>query len=293
MDGESGRNNNTSIVHMDIQTVIEHSKHIPSAPQILPKLQKVLRDENSMIDDIINVIKVDGPLTAQILRISNSALFGGGMPNENLSEAVNRLGYQEIYKVVGSAVAKQTLGRELVAYAMPPGELWERSVVSALMMEIGARHFRTNPDTAYTIGLLHSIGKIVVNNYYIDNGIQVYSGIGGDTLGPEVERQILGFDHAEAGGALLQHWDFSDQVYSPIKVQFSPLEAEQYKRMSCLIHLASWAANWLRADTDIQTIDLGEKMDIVEAIGLTNSDFRELLATAKEKILLIQADLKV
>lgn len=278
---------------MDIKTVIEYSKYIPSAPQILPKLQAVLRDENSMIDDIINVIKVDGPLTAQILRISNSALFGGVTPNENLNEAVNRLGYQEIYKVVGSAVAKQTLGQELEAYGMAPGELWERSVVSALIMEIGARHLRSNPDTAYTIGLLHSIGKLVVNNYYIDNGIQVYSGSGGDALGPELERQILGFDHAQAGGALLQNWDFADHVYAPIEVQFSPLKAQQHKRLSCLIHLASWAANWLKVDTDTDAVDIGNKMDIIEEVGFAETDFRALLASAKEKIAAIQGELKV
>lgn len=279
---------------MDLNTIIAEAKDLPTTPRILPKLQAVLKDENSCMDDIIEVVKVDAPLTAQILRISNSALFGGVSPSQNLNEAVSRLGYQEIYKVVGAAVAKQSLSGSLDVYNLASGELWERSITSAVLMEATARALRIDTDMAYTAGLLHSIGKLVVNNYYLKSGIELVKQEDEEKsfFGPDRERQLFGFDHAEVGAALLQNWEFTESIYSPIQVHLEPLIAPEHKSLACMIHLAAWSSPWLKADTDLAIRDFTSKEDVIGALGLSENDFRDILTETQESLEEVKNSLK-
>ena len=103
---------------MDIDVILLQADKLSPAPQILPKLQAVLRDLNADIGEISALVKFDAALTAQIVRLGNSAFFGMSKPSKSVDEAICRLGMREIYNLVGLIVARQIFGEELRYYGL-------------------------------------------------------------------------------------------------------------------------------------------------------------------------------
>jgi HD-like signal output (HDOD) protein len=268
---------------ISLEQIVEGIVSLPPTPRILPKLQKLLRDPNSSIHDIISLVKIDAPMTAQIVRISNSAYYGAGEAVQSLEEAVNRLGFREVYRVTSVAAAHQVMGEALPLYNMGKGELLEGSVSTAiLMVEIGSRARRMDLDAAYTTGLLHSIGKVVINQYFLKHGLELYGNANGETIDMMWERRLLGFDHAAAGAAILEKWKFPEEILIPVKCQLEPMSAPSHQPWACQLSIARTLAPILRTkDGSVPNLG-GVKIEpeILECAGLDADKLRESLEDA-------------
>jgi len=274
---------------MNLKTVIDSVKNLAPTPQILPKIQKTVRDENSSIDDIGSLIKVDAILTAQIVKVSNSAYFGSSDPCQSLEEAINRIGFHQVLNVVNLVASKLALGKEMPLYHLKSGELWEHSVTcaavsEALMQEVDKTNVESH-NIAYTMGLLHMIGKVVINNYYLDRGFDIYSGDddadeGEETMLPHMEKRILGFDHAEAGAALLKKWNFPKEICAPIEFQFDPGNAPGQQVFTAVLHLASWTKNKINqhGEDDEWLIETDPKL--LQMVGIHPEKFENCVKQA-------------
>jgi HD-like signal output (HDOD) protein len=225
---------------LTLQDLIEQADALSPAVQILPRLIELLHDENSNLYDICNLIKMDPSLVSRVLKLSNSAYFGMASSVVSLENAVNRLGQLEVYKIVALACGRSLLEKDLPAYGIEAAQLWENALGSAITMELLAKEDNTEADVAYTIGLLHNLGKIVINQFY-DTGYEpVYQLIEQESLSqPEAERQIFGFDQAELCAALLESWAFPQAITEPIAHQYRPLSCPIYRQSACQLHL-SW-----------------------------------------------------
>ena len=267
-----------------LEKIVEGVVSLPPTPRILPKLQKLLRDPDSGIHDIISLIKVDAPMTAQIVRLSNSAYYSTGEAVQSLEEAVNRLGFKEVYRVASVAAAQQVMGEALPLYNLGKGELLESSVGTAvLMVELGARSRRVDLDAAYTTGLLHSIGKVVINQYFLKHGLELYGNSAGESVDIMWERRLLGFDNAEAGAAILAKWNFPAEIVEPVHWQLDPFKDEANLATACQLALARTVAPFLRAKNgklaDISKIDVDA--EILKGAGLDGEKLLEAAADAR------------
>ena len=268
---------------ISLEQIVEGIVNLPPTPRILPKLQKLLRDPDSSIHDIISLVKVDAPMTAQIVRLSNSAYYNSGDPVQSLEEAVNRLGFREVYRVTSVAAAHQVMGEALPLYNMGKGELLEGSVSTAiLMVEIGSRARRLDLDAAYTTGLLHSIGKVVINQYFLKHGLELYGNVGGETVDVMWERRLLGFDNAAAGAAILEKWKFPDEILVPVKCQLEPLKAPVHQSWACQLAVARLVAPTLRTKDGTAPKLEGITIDkeVLECAGLDQERLLEAVADA-------------
>jgi HD-like signal output (HDOD) protein len=256
---------------VSLEQIVEGIVSLPPTPRILPKLQKLLRDPDAGIHEIISLIKVDAPMTAQIVRLSNSAYYCTGESVQSLEEAVNRLGFREVYRVASVAAAQQVLGEALPLYSMGKGELLEGSVSTAvLMVELGSRTRRMELDASYTTGLLHSIGKVIINQYFLKHGLEIYDNAGGQPVDIMWERRLLGFDHAQVGAAILRKWNFPDDIVIPVEHQFDPLKAESHQPAACQLSISRTIAPLLREkngvlpDVDVAKLDA----EVLQCAGL-------------------------
>src|SRR5689334_17624189 len=82
-------------------------KHLPSAPKVLPRLKKLLADTNSVLSEIVALVRLDPGIAVRVLQTANSAYFSKGVRCATVEEAVNRVGYEQIYELVSYAVASQ------------------------------------------------------------------------------------------------------------------------------------------------------------------------------------------
>lgn len=269
---------------INLEQLLETTRKLPATPQLIPKLQRVLNDPDVDIDDVIKLIRIDTSLTSGLIRLANSAFFRGRSPVRSIDEAVSRLGFSELYRLVCLVVAEQVLKEPLPLYKLESGELLISSICCALATESLCRlstRVDLEPDMAYTIGLLHSVGKIVVNRHYLAQGIEFYN----DEIEVDLimERKILGFEQAELGGALLEKWGFPEEVFAPVLFQNCPLNAKRYVPSSSLIFLGLLIRPWLQGTVDVPDEPLFSRFqEEVEAAGLQVSDGQAAVENARE-----------
>ena len=191
---------------------------LPGTLQVLPKLQELLGDDDAIIDDIVMLIEKDASLVFHIVKMSDSAYYASSTSALTVVEAMNRVGFAEAYKMVGVVAAGEILSGGLPVYNMKSGELWETSLMTASLMQYLANiseplrvYALPTSGIAYTIGLLHSVGKMVISHYHENIGLEGLEGLS-DSLTPQLEEELLGFDNCEAGALLLQKWKFSNDL---------------------------------------------------------------------------------
>lgn len=274
---------------IDLDTVISELNEIPPAAQILPKLMRTLRDPQSDAQDIVQLLKVDVSLSTQILRYASSSLFGSISPASGLEEAIQRIGFREINRLVSIAASKGLLNHELSSYNSEEGELLQESLATAQIMHaLGQATHSESSDTFYTTGLLHCIGKIAIDQHLKGRGMSLYSGSGHiefDDSDPSIalgrERQILGFDHAEAGAALLEKWGFSPQIVEALREQYGLQEPLHQPQLSYCLNLAgNIGVLFRKAGAEEERPEYSIDLEKYEAIGLSQEQFDACLDTA-------------
>ncbi len=246
---------------MDVHAVISKIKQLPPTPEILPKLRNLLKDTNSSVNDIISLIKLDQSLSAQIVRVSNGAFYGAQKPSQSLEEAVNRIGFNEVYKLVAFVASSQVLCGDNKLYQFKGNTLWANSVSCATIMQHLAQMIGEDSDTAYTVGLMHAIGKVAINAYYVSNKLPLPTEpLDDDDL--EKERSIFGYDHTEAGAALLSHWKFEADITIPIHYQFAPQSSHPHKRITHMLFFAKQAVPLLHCRPQ----EIAKGIDVAKAV---------------------------
>ena len=161
-----------------------------------------------------------------------------------VEEAVHRVGYDQIYELVAAAVASQVLVRPLEVYGIEADQLWLSSVAGALAAECLSEHLGIDQDIAYTIGLLHRIGMVAINEWASRTMPDVrltQKDLPWETC--EAERQIFGFHNAEAGAALLRLWEFPSVMTEPVRWQYSPSATAAHGRIATLLAVSKWIRN--------------------------------------------------
>jgi len=225
--------------------IVREVRHLPSAPKVLPRLKVLLCDGNSSMDEIVALVRLDPGIAARVLQLANSAYYGqGALRCATVDEAVNRVGYGQVFELVSFAVASQVLVRPLDVYGVEADELWRLSVAGARAAEVLAEVTLQDRNIAYTAGLLHCVGMVAIDEWALRRGAKLrLTSRGFPREATEHERQELGFTQAEVGAALLRHWDFPRAMSEPVRWQYTPRASAGFARMASLL----LAAKWVRA----------------------------------------------
>lgn len=177
---------------------------------VLSRLGPLLRDPNSDIGDVTRLIQSDGALSASIIRISNSAFYRSGEKNRDVGSALNKVGFNQALRLVGIALSKQVFMRDLTAYGISADNYWSYSYFSAVFMETVARRVGMNADDLYLLGLLHAIGRVLINEILHNTRIEMYW----DPSIPseDWEAVMVGIGYDKAGQRLLEMWNFEEGI---------------------------------------------------------------------------------
>ena len=237
-----------SHVKVGKQDILRVGQQLPASPRIFSRLAAVLKDLNTGVDQVVGLVKMDPGMSAQVIRLSNSVLFGFAEPSTSLEESINRVGFREVYRLVGLAATNQLFPKELTLYAVRGDLVWENSLASALAMERIARSQGIEDEqAAYTIGLLRSAGKVLFTRLAAQPGVKV-----APYPGPEVEphlgdweRGIFGMDSPEAASELMEHWKFDPTIRLAIRHQYDPLVAAEAPPEASMLNCAGWIVHQL------------------------------------------------
>lgn len=213
---------------LTLDTLVNRIENLPALPYVISLVIKKIEDPRSSISDITKAMSGDEGLVANVLKLANSAYYGFPRRIVSITEAVVILGLNTLKSIVYTTLAKNMLGREVKGYALDRGELWRHSVACGIICREIARKNRLGDIEAYFVaGLLHDIGKIVLGDY-LEKEYEEVVRLVNESLKPfnEIEREVLGFDHAEVGGLLAKKWNLPEFLVDAIRYHHCPEEGK-------------------------------------------------------------------
>lgn len=225
------------------EMLVRRLEDLPPAPKVLHTLQRLIAAPETSLEKIAEVVKLEPGLSARVVRMANSVQFGRGASVESIMEAIQRVGMLGVHELVTYAVASQLVGQPLASYQLDAQSLWNRAVACAIAAASLAENSQVDRSDAYTAGLMHGLGLLVIDRYAgKERSRRVFSTIGYPEDYAPSERDWLNFSHAEAGGALLELWGFSEAVVAGVTHQLTPESAPpEHRQLSMIIATARWA----------------------------------------------------
>lgn len=264
----------------DFRKSIRSVEALGATPAVLVKVADLAKDPNSDLADICEYLSYDGPLAADIIRISNSPYYAPATFHGNLTSAIGHIGLREVMRVVNLSLAQQLFARNLPGYGVLAREYWSDSVAAALVMEALAKHLGLNPEDAYTIGILHAIGRVLINHVIEEQGFTIYWD--GKQPVADWEQIAVGFDHAQAGAMLLEHWNFPTSTCDVIRWQLNPDKAIEQKSLLGSLQFTGRLLALSGLDFENTGWQVPETDPFMAASGLTPALGTELVAACRE-----------
>src|SRR6266487_3800432 len=148
-----------------IDQFLDRIDSLPPAPQVLPQLLNALADAKTDVSRVVDLIAFDPALTAKLLQTCNSAFFGKSTPVNDVAEAVKRLGFRTVYRVV-AAVRGAHCFRQSEGTSLNAGELWRHCVTVAFAAQFVAEDIGAESGLLFTAGMLHDLGKLILAQAY-------------------------------------------------------------------------------------------------------------------------------
>ncbi len=257
----------------DVNDLVQDISGLVTLPDVYLRINRLVEDPNSSIDNIAKAVSQDPSFTVRLLRVANSPFYHASSTIATVSKAIAIIGTAQIRSLALSmSVARSFAGLPNDLVSME--NFWRHSLLCAL----AARHLakearRCDPEALFTAGLLHDIGELVIFNRKAEQAKEALIHVldSQDELPIyEAENQAMGFNHAEVGGALARRWQLPPLLVEAIAYHHSIGDATQYPRQTALVHLA----NIIALMAELNTADLYDVSPIDprawEVTGLTS-----------------------
>ncbi|MCX7934233.1 MAG: HDOD domain-containing protein [Planctomycetota bacterium] len=242
------------------EEIIACARRLEALPAAATEVMRLVSDPETDAATLARAIEHDPGLTANVLRLANSAALGAAARVATVREAVVRLGAKKISRLV-MAGAMEMIGRKPVSgYDLPAGGMWRHAIAVALATDGLARSLACEaPGWAFVAGLLHDVGKLVLGTFVQVDAEHLWQVSEARQLAfDEAEREVLGIDHAELGALLLAHWGLPEEIVAAVRWHHRPEGQETHP-----------AATWVHC---------ADALCLSEGLGLGNDGLRYRLS---------------
>ncbi|MBI3075555.1 MAG: HDOD domain-containing protein [Deltaproteobacteria bacterium] len=227
-----------------LELVLDRLENLPTLPAVVVELLERMKAENSSAAEIARIIALDQALTARVLRVANSALYGFPRKIATVKHAIVILGFQEVIALVAGMTAFEQFGGRQDAR---PGlaTLWHHSVACATATRLlaGLVGYELSGQ-AFVAGLMHDVAKIVISQAMPEMVRAIREeGARGDLPRRAAEAMVLGLDHACLGALMAERWNLPIAIVEGIGYHHNPGAAQQCPEAAALVHLADVVAH--------------------------------------------------
>jgi HD-like signal output (HDOD) protein len=268
------------------QAAITRIEKFSPAPRILARAMTLLREPQSDIRSIGELIGSDPALAADIIRCSNSVYYGSGLQIQSIDQAVQKVGFRETIRLLSLAVSRIVTGCNLASYGITADDFWAESLYNGLLLQELARETGgAEPDEAYTAGLLRYIGRLAINQSIHDLGGGLFW-FGLEPLS-QWEVEAVGVTHVQAGAILLRKWQFPPELVKAIEGQECPALLATPSWLAAALFFASSVLPPPRAGVHFSTALTSSALtppigsDFMHHNGLTPASVEAVLVTVR------------
>jgi putative nucleotidyltransferase with HDIG domain len=262
-------------------------------PQILLKIIRMIQDDDYGMFDLAKVVRQEQVITAKVLKLCNSVFFRQFFQKKVTLDSIDRalvvLGENELLQLALLALMIDFFPGKKGGYSLCKGGLFNHAVGTAMICEkLAAITGLVSPDIAYTGGLLHDIGKVVLDQYvslaypFFYRKIQ----IGGESL-INVENNVFGTTHAEIGGLLAERWSLPEQIEEVIKYHHSPEKASLNPALIHIVYLADLILSGFVVGNELDRLSMDDLAERLNRIGLSPEQFPSIIEKLSEDLVKI------
>lgn len=223
-----------------IDNLITTIDNLPPLPAISTSVMSALDNDDVSINEITDLIEKDLALATQILKVANSPAYGAINTIGTIQHAIMMLGLEEVRSLL-LVFAVQKFFNQDTGNKKIRTQFWAHSQVCSFASVLLSRHFHFSDASAFFLaGLIHDIGKLVVDQYLHAEHLQIIKHIretGGSYR--QAEKHILGVGHFQIGAKLLQHWSFPKQLTMQVFLHHAPWKDSHFSSGSFIIFLAN------------------------------------------------------
>ncbi len=272
---------------MTPQTLAAEVAHLFSLPDVVVRACAVMDSPRASAQDLIEVIELDANLVVTVLRLANSALYGGRGKIDTLTRAVALIGQNALRDLVLGTAAVQAF-RDIPPAFVDMHSFWDNSATSAVLARLIAGQLRIRDrESLFLAGLLLGVGRLV---FYVRRPAQYRQvlqqvQLSGISAG-DAEGLVYGFSHAQLGAALLENWGLPEQLTLPLSHQLTPETAPRLEKEAAILHLAGDLANHmapcLKSDYEPDTYQPGSRaLYSLQLLSLTPAALKEISLEAQ------------
>lgn len=247
----------------EVQEKLKNLDRLPSFPEVVHKVLKMIRNPDIEFKDIAKEIVKDPGLTSDIIRLSNSAYYHPTKEIRSIEEAIKVLGLKTLKEIILVAAARGILKQPVEGYKLESRDMWEHSLtVAYLSMQITEDLKLNQPpkDVSFTTGLMHDCGKIVLAStfkkaiYMVQLEYQKNTEISFISL----EKKFIGYSHPEIGAFLLKKWNFPEELIDSVLHIYEPEKSKINPLLTSIVHIANWIA--ISAGIGIDVMGMNESL---------------------------------
>ena len=271
---------------MDLEKIINDIDSLEPVSQVGNKVAEIMSDPESSVNDVVEIIKYDQAMTANLLRVCNSTLFGLTKEIVSIKQAVAYLGIDKVACLVMVGNHSGNFKKAHQGYDLEDGALWRYSVSSALIaQDLAERRQVKNISSLFTSALLKDIGKVVLNTYMREalNDVQTQVQEAGLTF-IEAEKAVLGIDHAELGGKVAEKWNFNQATIDIIRNHHDPDRGPVDDLSLPIIYLADSICMMIGIGVGADGLAYRYHQDIVDRLNFSDIDLQITIADFWEKL---------
>lgn len=266
----------------DLLAAVAKTESLHACAEVLSKAFEILRDPDANQLDLVDVIRTDTALTSDIMRISNSAFYGGHSEISSLEDAIHRLGFREVMKLISISLSRQVFNRNLRAYGISAIAFWSECASVASTMECLADLLDEDRSYYFTLGVVHPVGKLVLDQVLESRGESLQWEK--DMPLSKWEREILGVDYTEAGFTLLRSWHFPEKIQHVVRCQLHPEQvSDPCVALKCLNYAIRWCDGHRHFGSTVLPNPPSEPW--LADLEITHADLEDLKAEAGEVFL--------
>lgn len=266
------------------------AQQVPSLPLTFQRIQELVNNPRSNTSQLAEAIASDQGLTTRVLRLANSSFYGLAARVDTVSQAVSLIGTRQI-RDLALATAVIDLFSTVPAAALDGRAFWEHGLaVGSASRLLAAKRGERETERFFVAGLLHDIG-LVVMAAHLPERVAAHVKAANDTHQPlaVIERRELGFDHAELGGTVIDHWRLPPALVEVATYHHHLLTSARHLNDCATVHLADVLVEALAYGSGGEPVVTPLDPPAWDALGLVPSDLPAIASDLERQMVEITA----
>lgn len=280
----------TATVDNKVRQVVSNIRNLPTPPIVFHQIQKVISDPKVSATNIAAILAEDPAMSVKVLKLTNSAFYGLTREVESVKQAVVFVGMEAIKNLVLSASVLDMFKGKNVDTEFQE-KFWRHSLATAFCARILAKQLHrcgiVDPDTAFSAGLLHDIGKIVIACFLPAEYARFQERRQPDTQSAtwQIEADVLGYTHAQIGALLAVQWKLPHKLGESITFHHTPNAHGGQDPIVAVTYLANYVAKKTFFDPDEEYLIGTLDHTVLNRMGIDESDLERFEDALRQEYL--------